>query len=53
MSSTIDRRNFFGKAALTVAATQLTMLGRGMGDAMAAAAVRGRWRRRTYIVRDR
>ena len=36
MSSTIDRRNFFGKAALTVAATQLTMLGRGMGDAMAA-----------------
>jgi pimeloyl-ACP methyl ester carboxylesterase len=39
MSSTLDRRGFFGKAALTVAATQLTMLGRGMGDAMAATPV--------------
>ncbi len=37
MSSNLDRRGFFGKAALAVAATQLTMLGRGMGFAADAA----------------
>jgi len=41
VSNTIDRRSFFGKAALTAAATQLTMLGRGTGDAMAATPVAG------------